>query len=146
MYREDLIRKLEEVSLGMRKARTRVFERNGLRSGQAKVLAALFEYGELSQTDIGKLLDVSGPTVNKQVQNLIAAGLVELAESGADKRLNIVTVTKTGRKNEAIIKQCNLELGKVVSEGLSEPEIIMTGMLLATISENLKNDQENDSR
>ncbi len=144
MFREDLIRKLEEVSLGMRKARTRVFERNGLRAGQARVLAALFEYGELSQTDIGKLLDISGPTVNKQVQNLVAAGLVELAESGSDKRLNIVSLTGAGRKNEAVIRSCNEELGGVVCEGLTEPEIIMTGMLLATISENLKSDQDND--
>lgn len=144
MFREDLIRNLEEVSLGMRKARTRVFERNGLRAGQARVLAALFEYGELSQTDIGKLLDISGPTVNKQVQNLVTAGLVELTESGSDKRLNIVSLTAAGRKNESVIRSCNDELGRIVSEGLTEPEIIMTGMLLATISENLKSDQENE--
>ena len=146
MFRDDLIRKLEEVSLGIRKARTRVFEENGLGSGQARVLGALFEYGPLSQADIGRLLDVTGPTVKRQVENLHEAGFVRLAESGSDRRLNIVSLTNKGKRQEDTIKQCNEELVKIVASGMSEPEIIMTGLLLARISENLKleQDQQND--
>ena len=96
MYRKDLIRKLEEVALGMRKARTRVFEKHGLGAGQARVLGALYEYGPLSQADIGRLLDISGPTVKRQVENLRQAGMVTMTESGSDKRLSIVSVTRLG--------------------------------------------------
>ena len=142
MFREDLIRKLEEVSLGIRKARTRVFEEHGLGSGQARVLAALFEFGPLSQADIGRLLDITGPTVKRQVENLIDAGIVKVAESGNDKRLNIVSLTDKGKKQEDTLKTCNTELVKIVAAGMSEPEIIMTGLLLARISENLKIDQD----
>ena len=143
MYKSELVLKLEEVALGMRKARTRVFERNGLRSGQVRVLSVLTEYGNLSQADIGRLLDVSGPTVKKLVGNLAESGLVVLSHSDKDKRINIVSLTKEGRDQEPVVKRCNSEIGGIAAKGFSEPEIIMTGMLLARISANLKDDSDN---
>ena len=70
-------------------------------------------------------------------------GDISLTESGADRRLNMVALTKGGRKKEKLIKRCNAEIGSIVNKGLSEPEIIMTGLLLTRISENLRHDQEN---
>ena len=142
MFREELVSRLEEVALAMRKARTRVFERSGLHSGQVRVLSALIEYGELSQADIGRLLDISGPTVKKLIENLLEEELVSLSASGSDRRINIVSLTRKGRAHEPVIKKCNREIGGAASAGMSEPEIIMTGLLLARISENLKEDSE----
>ncbi|MDH3492596.1 MAG: MarR family winged helix-turn-helix transcriptional regulator [Acidobacteriota bacterium] len=145
MYRDDLVSKLEEVALGMRKARTRIFEANGLHSGQARVISALLEYGDLSQADIGRLLDVSGPTTKKLVDNLCDSKLVRLSASGSDKRLNIVSLTKAGRTKAPIVKECNREIGLIASKGMSEPEIIMTGLLLARLSENFKDDADSSA-
>ena len=138
MFKDELIQKLEEVALGMTKARTRVYEERGLRSGQARVLSALFEYGDLSQADIGRVIDIAGPTVKKLVENLEASGFIKLSASKKDKRLIIVSLTKEGRKREPIVKECFSELADIATGGMSEPEIIMTGMLLARIDENLK--------
>ena len=126
----------------MRKARTRVFERNGLRSGQVRVLSALLEYGDLSQADIGRLLDISGPTTKKLVDNLNKRELVGISLSGTDRRVNIVSLTKEGRSLAPLVKECNRQIGDIASKGMSEPEIIMTGMLLARISENFKDDSD----
>ncbi len=133
-----MIQKLEEVALGMKKARTRVYADHGLRSGQARVLSALFEYGDLSQADIGRVIDIAGPTVKKLVENLESSGLVKLTASNKDKRLIIVSLTGKGRKQEPVVKKCFSELADTTTRGMSEPEIIMTGMLLARIDENLK--------
>ena len=146
MFRDDLVRKLEEVALGMRKARTRVFERNGLHSGQVRVLSALFEYGDLSQADIGRLLDISGPTAKKLVDNLQEAGLVKFLVSGNDKRINIVSLTIPGRDQAPVVRDCNEQIGDIASKGMSEPEIIMTGLLLARLSENFKDDSDNSKQ
>ncbi|NNE65973.1 MAG: MarR family transcriptional regulator [Pyrinomonadaceae bacterium] len=142
MFREELVSKLEEVALAMRKARTRVFKASGLHSGQVRVLSVLIEYGDLSQADIGRLLDISGPTVKKLIENLVDDGLVSLSLSKKDKRINVVSLTGPGRKKEPIIKKCNAEIGAAASAGMSEPEIIMTGLLLGRLSENLKEHSE----
>lgn len=139
MYRDHLIRKLEEVALGMRKIRTRVYAEKGLQAGQVRVLSSLFEHGSMSQADICRLHDIAGPTVKKLVSNLVTAGFVSVAESGSDKRLRIVSLTDAGRKQEPIVEACTREMSIEAASGLSEPEIIMTGMLLAKISENLRN-------
>jgi len=139
MFREELISKLEEVALGMRKARTRVFSKSGLGSGQARVLSTLFEYGELSQADIGRIVDIAGPTVKKLVSNLSAKGLIKISESGKDRRMNVVALTKAGKAQKELIDAAIKEIESIVIAGLSEPEIIMTGMLLSRIDENLKN-------
>lgn len=139
MYRDHLIRKLEEVALGMRKIRTRVYAEKGLQAGQVRVLSSLFEHGSISQADIGRLHDISGPTVKKLVSNLVSTGFVKVSESNTDRRLRIVSLTPAGQKQEPIVEACSREMAIEAAAGLSEPEIIMTGMLLAKIGENLRN-------
>jgi DNA-binding MarR family transcriptional regulator len=146
MFKDELISKLEEVALGMRKARTRVFDGKGFGAGQARVLSALFEYGKLSQADIGRIVDIAGPTVKKLVENLLEKGFIKVRASGKDRRINIVALTPKGKKLEPIVNECIEELSGIVTDGFSEPEIIMTGMLLARINENLKLADDADQR
>jgi len=138
MYRDHLINKLEEVALAMRKLRTRVYAGKGLQAGQVRVLSSLFEHGSMSQADIGRLHDISGPTVKKLVSNLVKTGFVEVAESGSDRRLRIVSLTGLGKEQKSVVESATREMAIEAAKGLSEPEIIMTGMLLAKIGENLR--------
>ncbi len=144
MYRDHLIRKLEEVALGMHKIRTRIYAQNGLQAGQVRVLSSLFEHGSMSQADICRLHDISGPTVKKLVSNLESAGFVTVAESGSDKRLRIVSLTQAGKSQEPTVEACTREIAEAAAAGLSEPEIIMTGLLLAKVAENLRDSADPD--
>jgi DNA-binding MarR family transcriptional regulator len=60
------------------------------------VLAALDEYGELSQADLGRRLGLDRNNVNGIVTRLEREGWISRAADPADRRRNIVTVTDAG--------------------------------------------------
>jgi DNA-binding MarR family transcriptional regulator len=61
------------------------------------VLAALDEYGPLSQAGIGRRLGLDRNDVNGVVNRLEGALQVERRPDPADRRRNVVTLTDTGR-------------------------------------------------
>ena len=61
------------------------------------VLAALDEYGPLSQADIGRRLGLDRNDVNGIVGRLETGGQIDRHPDPADRRRNIVTLTSTGR-------------------------------------------------
>ena len=142
MYRDTLIARLEEVSLGIQKARTRIYSEKGLHAGQARVISALLEYGDLSQADLARLIDIAAPTVKRLVEGLKKSGFVELETSGQDRRIQFVRLTKSGKAQSRVLEKCTEELAEVVCSQFSEAEIIMTGLLMTRISENLKLEKE----
>ncbi|MEZ5306990.1 MAG: MarR family winged helix-turn-helix transcriptional regulator [Pyrinomonadaceae bacterium] len=145
MFKDELLLKLDEVALGVRKARAQVFAERGIAPGQARVVATLIEYGDLSQADLGRVIDIAPPTVKKLVENLIGSGLVATRPSEDDRRIVIVSLTEAGRKLEKTLGQCSRKLCEIVVRGMSEPEIIMTALLLARINENLKTEFDGGS-
>ncbi len=62
------------------------------------VLAALEEYGPLSQADLGRRLGLDRNDVNGILGRLEAERHVHRAPNPADRRRNIVTVTDAGRE------------------------------------------------
>ena len=60
------------------------------------VLAALEEYGELSQADLGRRLSLDRNNVNGIVTRLERGGLIERGADPADRRRNIVVITDAG--------------------------------------------------
>lgn len=142
MFRKDLIARLEEVALGIQKARTRIYADKGLHAGQARVISALLEYGDLSQADLARLIDIAAPTVKRLIEGLQKNSLVKLQTSGKDRRIQVVSLTRKGRAQSKVLKECTNELAQLVCQEFSEPEIIMTGLLMTRISENLKSEKE----
>ena len=65
--------------------------------GDFAVLAALEEYGPLSQAELGRRLGLDRNDVNGIVTRLEQQRQVERRADPADRRRNIVTVTRTGR-------------------------------------------------
>jgi DNA-binding MarR family transcriptional regulator len=60
------------------------------------VLAALEEYGELSQADLGRRLSLDRNNVNGIVTRLERTGLIERGADPSDRRRNIVVITEAG--------------------------------------------------
>ena len=61
------------------------------------VLAALDEYGSLSQADLGRRLGLDRNDVNAVVNRLQAAGHVNRGADATDRRRNTVSITAAGR-------------------------------------------------
>ena len=62
------------------------------------VLAALEEYGPLSQADLGRRLGLDRNEVSGIVTRLATGGQVDRQANPADRRRNVVTLTADGRR------------------------------------------------
>ena len=68
------------------------------------VLAALEEYGPLSQADLGRRLGLDRNDVSGLVGRLVSAGQVDRRPDADDRRRNVVTLTDPGRDRLAEIQ------------------------------------------
>ena len=70
----------------------------GLRLWHMAVLAALADFGPHIHRDLARSLAIDPSDIVKVVDDLAAAGWVERARDGADRRRVIVTLTGSGRE------------------------------------------------
>jgi MarR family transcriptional regulator, lower aerobic nicotinate degradation pathway regulator len=70
----------------------------GLRLWHMAVLAALADFGPHIHRDLARRLAIDPSDIVKVVDDLAAAGWVERARDGADRRRVIVTLTGSGRE------------------------------------------------
>lgn len=106
---EDVIRSLGYLCLGSRLKRLgeqlqadtqRVLDRLDVRvqSSQYPLLAALDRLGPLPVGELAQSLGVAQPGVTRSVSLLAELDLVEVAQSSADQRRRIVSLSRAGRR------------------------------------------------
>lgn len=86
------------------------------------VLAALDEYGALSQADIGRRLGLDRNDVNGILNRLQAGDHVSRAVDPADRRRNIVLLTEAGRRYLAEIQRHTDAVHAELMAGLTAAE------------------------
>ena len=74
------------------------FAAEGFRGYHFRVLAALDQYGPTSQADLGRHTGIDRSDVVATLNDLVAAGLARRESDPADRRRNIVTMTKHGAR------------------------------------------------
>jgi DNA-binding MarR family transcriptional regulator len=72
------------------------FAAEGVRGYHFRVLAALDEHGPASQADIGRWTGIDRSDVVAMVDDLVARGLACREPDLADRRRNIITISKRG--------------------------------------------------
>jgi DNA-binding MarR family transcriptional regulator len=75
---------------------TGAFAAEGVRGYHFRLLAALDQYGAASQADLGRHTGIDRSDVVATLNELVAAGLARRQPDPADRRRNIVTMTKRG--------------------------------------------------
>lgn len=74
-----------------------VFETAGMHRSQFAVLAALDEFGPLSQAALSERTGLDPSDVVRWIDELASAGQVERTRDPADRRRNVISLTSSGR-------------------------------------------------
>ena len=75
---------------------TEAFAVEGLRGYHFRLLAALDQYGPASQRDLARHTGIDRSDVVNTLNDLVSGGLAQREPDLADRRRNIVTITKRG--------------------------------------------------
>jgi DNA-binding MarR family transcriptional regulator len=75
----------------------------GARGYHVRVLAALAEFGPMSQASLGRRAEMDRSDVTAAVAELAADGFVERTADAGDRRRNVVTITDAGRARLAAL-------------------------------------------
>lgn len=75
---------------------TDAFAAEGLRGYHFRLLAALDQYGPASQRDLARHTGIDSSDVVAALNDLVSGGLARREPDMADRRRNIVTITKRG--------------------------------------------------
>jgi|SRR5271163_92765 len=102
------------------------------------VLAALEEYGALSQAEIGRRLGLDRNDVNGILNRLESHHQVGRQEDPADRRRNVVTITPTGRQHLEDLQQHADAVQDELLAGLDAAERQQLHALLAKLLDSHK--------
>jgi DNA-binding MarR family transcriptional regulator len=86
------------------------FATEGLRGYHFRVLAALDQFGPASQADIGRYTGIDRSDVVTTLSHLVERDLAIRRVDEADRRRNIVEITKPGR---AVLARLDTQLDRV---------------------------------
>jgi DNA-binding MarR family transcriptional regulator len=75
---------------------TEAFAAEGVRGYHFRLLAALDQYGPVSQADLGRHTGIDRSDVVAMLNDLVAGGLAQREHDPADRRRNVVTITQRG--------------------------------------------------
>lgn len=87
-----------------------------------RVLAALQEFGPVSQATLGRRTDMDRSDVAETVDDLVGRGWVERSADPADRRRNIVTITPAGTRQLRRLDQLMAEVQDQLLAPLSQRE------------------------
>lgn len=114
-------------------------EKLGIHRSQHFVLMSLsHRNGELTQTEIANLLDISPAAVTVTLQKLEKAGLIERKTSDNDARTKIIRLTDEGKKTVKKTHELFLEVDDTMCGGMTDEELDALCVSLSRMTENLK--------
>ncbi len=104
----------------MRAAKAAFQRRVGISDARMHAMGMLYRFGELSQNELQRRLDVDGAAVTRMVKQLESEGLLSRRADPADNRFTLVMLTETGKSSvrEAVstARQFALEALKGVTD------------------------------
>ncbi|MBA3285641.1 MAG: MarR family transcriptional regulator [Nitrosopumilus sp.] len=128
---------LTKISTAHQNMLQKIMNEIGLQRGQVFVLISLWKTDGQSQIDLVNHLNLSAPTINKMVGNLIKNGFVECKKCSQDGRMMRVYLTEKSVqiKNSAEEKWIKLETQSFAF--LTETEKLILSQLFGKIKNNL---------
>jgi DNA-binding MarR family transcriptional regulator len=137
MASESLSRLIAQVAISHRALTEKLMTEIGLHAGQAALLAELWETDGQSQAELVRELGITPPTVNKLVARLTESGFVSSVPNEDDRRIFHVFLTRKGREIRDDVEKQFRKLDAISLAGCTETEVIMIGLLLKKMKDNL---------
>jgi DNA-binding MarR family transcriptional regulator len=109
------------------------FGRAGVRGYDFRVLAALEEFGPVSQAELGRRTGIDRSDIVATVNDLVEKDLVRRTPDANDRRRNVVSITKNGNQMLRRLDVALAEVQRVVLEPLSAGERATLIRLLAKL-------------
>jgi DNA-binding MarR family transcriptional regulator len=113
------------------------FEANadGLRSYHYRLLAAVEEQGPASQADLGRGTGIDRSDVTAAVGELERRELVQRSVDPDDRRRNVVSITRAGKKQLRILDRVIADVQEQVLAPLTPPERTQFSKLIRRLAE-----------
>ena len=109
------------------------FGRLGVRGYHVRVLAALDEFGPMSQAELGRRTGVDRSDIVATVNDLAARAFVSRTPDPDDRRQNVVAITGPGTAMLGRLDVALAEVQEALLEPLSERELAALVRLLAKL-------------
>ena len=93
-----------------------------MRGHQIRVLAALDEFGPISQADLGRTAELDKGDVARAVDDLELARLVRRQADPADSRRKLVSITQRGRRRRGDVEHALAVVQREVLAPLASDE------------------------
>lgn len=110
----------------------------GLHLGQEFTLEALWANGELSQTELARLVGVQKATMTVTLRSMERDGLIERRRDPADERVMLVRVTRRGMGLREPLYAMWRQLDAETADGLSATDERALQRLMQTVERNLE--------
>ncbi len=123
----------------MRAAKAAYQRRVGMSDARMHALGMLYRFGELSQNELQRRLDVDGAAVTRQVKQLEAEGLLSRRTDPADNRFTLVTLTARGKEAVQDTVRGARAFAAEVLAGVSEEDLACMRRAMARMRANLEN-------
>jgi len=139
---EFLLAEVVRLQLRVYNGRFRV---TGLNQSQVAALIHLDRVEELSQTDLAARLGMRKAATGTLLDGLEGKGLVERTRGREDRRLQLVSITETGRRVVDEVDHMGEALGTGLREGISREERTQLVSILQRLRDNLREMEKEDA-
>lgn len=95
----------------------------GLRSPRDLFLLTLLSKHPVNQVHITKILEINAPTLSKQIDALVQAGLIERTTSEEDRRSQLLTITPVGSEKLVEFQDISKRRLKEILTAASDTEL-----------------------
>jgi DNA-binding MarR family transcriptional regulator len=122
----------------MRAAKAAFQRRVGISDSRLHVLGILHRFGEMSQNELQRRLDVDGAAVTRQVKQLEAEGLLVRRADPADNRFTLVILTDQGKEALREVARAARKFVAEALEGVSDDDLDCVRRTMARMRANLE--------
>ncbi len=130
---------LFEQGAVLRAAKAAFQRKVGMSQARLQTLGLLFRYGEMSQSELQRHLDVDGASVTRQVKQMEAEGLLARRPDPADNRFTLVALTPAGQERLREVARTAQAFTSQCLEGVSDEDLDCARNLMVRVRANLEN-------
>ncbi len=106
---------------------------------QGRILYVLWEHGQLSFSELGRLTSLAKTTLTSMVDRMEESGLVVRMPDTKDRRQIFVAVSEKAREYRKVYDQVSEQMNAVFYKDFNEKEILFFEDTLRRIMHNLEN-------